>query len=365
MKLPVRIALALALTVLTAIQSQAADILNADEVLPELRGSGIKATVTKLVDPRFEQLSYPEDRYYLDISFGKLTPDQFKDLHARYGGRSQVKYDPKRIYNLLDFLDPAMQAVANQVFVPKNYDTEFYQDYVDKFDDSYAFFAIRKNGIASFTNCWNTTWEILKLRNPGEKHFMLYWPGRETANEVFNNDTHGEIVAEKEVKNGDVLMIEAKQVMLSGATMLQHTALIINSQLVFEKTDSSENDAYRISLRKDVLKKYAEVFNDEERVIEYRRIGGAGKTPLPSEMFPKKEDFFDGHKQLRALTAKKLPDLKIQNMSIGCELGMGGGCDPMAVEAVPTKLVIWSKTGRGILSGDKADLERFQPLKGK
>ncbi len=365
MMLPIRFALALALTVLTASQSRAAEILNADEVLPELRGTGIKATVTKLVDPRFAELSYAEDRYYLDISFGKLNPNQFKDLHARYGGRSQVKYDAKRVYNLLDFLDPAMQAVANQVFLPKHYETDFYHDYVEKFDDSYAFFAIRKNGISSWTNCWNTTWEILKLRNPSEKHFMLYWPGRETANQVFNDDTRGEIVAEKEIQNGDVLMVEAKQIMLSGATMLQHTALIINSQLVFEKTDASENDAYRISLRKDVLKKYEEVFNDEERVIEYRRFGGSGKKPVPSEHFPKTEDFFEGHKQLRALTAKKLPDLKIQNLSIGCELGLGGGCDPLAVEAVPTKLIIWSKTGRGILSGDKADLERFVPLKGK
>lgn len=49
----------------------------------------------------------------VEARFGPLSREQFQALHAEFGGRSEVAYNPVRDYEVVDFLPPALQALVN------------------------------------------------------------------------------------------------------------------------------------------------------------------------------------------------------------------------------------------------------------
>ena len=365
LRLSLAAALTASFTALTAVQ--AAEILDAKKVVPEFVAMGLKPKVTKLVDPRFKELSYDEDKYYLDVRFGKITPEQFKSLKAYFGNVTSVPYVATREYDILDFVQPAMQAVANQTFEPVAYDTEFIMEKVDFSDENQVdefIWGMQKSGLSSFTNCWNTTMEITKLRHPKsdprKTDYVLYWPGRWQANEELKDSKYSDPVKPEALQTGDVLLVKVAE----GADeegMVQHTAIVLTKNLLFEKTDAGDNDPYRISLREDVLAKYKKVFEGSE-IFAYRRFNGAGKEPLPSPKLGIDEKEFKPW-FLKALK-KANPLLKIDHLTSGCETGLGGGCNLTYIEAHPAKVILNPRTGRGILKADQAVLKRFKALKG-
>ncbi|HVH46135.1 MAG TPA: hypothetical protein VM925_27485, partial [Labilithrix sp.] len=68
--------------------------LSFGDVLPELAAQGISGTVRKLTDTRLSESVTPdvsptrfsENRYYLEVSFGKLTRAQFDVIAKVFGG---------------------------------------------------------------------------------------------------------------------------------------------------------------------------------------------------------------------------------------------------------------------------------------
>lgn len=337
--------------------------LKASEVVPEFVAMGLNPEVYKQVDRRQLELYEEEDKYYLEIRFGKLTSDQFDSLKAYFGGFSQVTYSPEREYDLLDFLPPAIQAVANQVFEPVYLSSNGRAGRMGEklgLRENHILFSADKNGMSNFTNCWNTTIEILQnirsLKAGTSSEYMVYWPGRWETNDLLSEDKYSDLIDEREVRTGDVIIFKQRNTEID-FTMIQHTAFVLTSELVFEKTDTSENDAYRISLRRDVQKKF-EKFFEKELIVEHRRFGGPGKRridgpKLPSKLMSKKE---------RQVLAKLFPKVNLDCVVGGCETGLGGGCDYQLSEVHVTKITTNPATGRGILSGDQAVLKRFKPL---
>lgn len=325
---------------------------------------GIQAQVTKKTDPRLKNLEYAEDQYYLEVNLGRLSRTQFDAMKAHFKNVSQVPYNPKKEYDLTDFLHPAIQATVNQVYLPKSYNTEKLFD-VETDDDSMMFIhAARKSGISSSSNCWNTTAEILRLEhegfNPNKSVYRLYWPGRWDANDWFTDEKFSSVVNERAILPGDVLVVKQKNSMMDESYMLQHTAIVLSSSLVFEKTDTSENDPYRISFRRDVEAKYRKVFSDDERLIELRRFTKGGENPFSAPVL----GVHDLTPAGRKLVKKLVPNLPLERLTSGCETGLGGGCDVIINEVHEPKLIINSNTGRGILYGKRDLLDRFVPLKG-
>lgn len=312
---------------------------------------GVKAKINKYYSLQQKKLSDIEDKYFLQVELGYLTPLQFKKIKSHFGNFSKVPYSSKRKYYLVDFLHPAMQATVNQIFKPERNIAP--QDMPA--DESYYLAEIAASGISSYANCWNTTFELVRLlKNKNDNQFQIYWPGRFTATSLIEDKKLSYQVRSSQLEYGDVLAIMLE----SGAGMrsLQHTSLIISDDLVFEKTDSSENDAYRIAYRSDVLKKYKKLL--PRATVMYRRFYNETKLPLADN------GFYSELNEQEKLTLKTFfPNIQVENINVGCDEKLGGACLPEYTEVFNTTVKIYKKTGRGILWGPQKLLKRFEALK--
>ncbi len=324
-----------------------------EETFPEFAQLSIGARVEKKTSSKFDSLYSEQDKYYLSVSLEKLSKPQFDALRAQYGSRSQVPYQPERNYNLSDFLPPSMQAVIDQTFTPVSYsfealnETEEYEHLLES-DSGVDFWALKKNGLGIQTNCWNTTFENLNAILFDKTEYRIYVPARWTADG--DVDLHSEKIKQQDIKLWDMLIVREKSVNDGEIAMLMHTAILINENVVFEKTDSSENDPYRLSLVEDVVAKYQEIFGDR-LVVEYRRA---------TQAFPEQPYLSDPI--ILSIIKKFHPEVNIDTIASGCETGMGGGCDMYHTSVVSTEIITYKKTGRGILRGPKSTLDRFSPL---
>lgn len=341
-------------------------------VLKDFSQFGIQAKAVKLVDPRFRALSEPEDRYYLQVKLGRLTREQYSSMMALYGNKSRVAYDAKKEYDLVDFLHPAIQATVDQVFGFNSYDTSgldgFSEDDTPE-EDMAVIWPMRKNGVSSFSNCWNTTTQILRLQHPSadpnNMSYQIYWPGRWDISDELRSDEISFLVPADQVKAGDALLfsnVSDFTRVVNDLGMVQHTAIVLSDSLLFEKTDSSEDDPYRISFRKDVLTKYQRIF-EKDLQVEYRRYNQPGQATFkPAAAYRLQESLSAGaYQRLKIL----VPSIAALPLVSGCETGMGGGCDVFTTELHDFKVITNPKTGRGIFFGPKPVLDRFFPLKGK
>ena len=333
------------------------------DVENEFKAMGINnVTVTKKYSPRLQNLSYEQDKYFLEVKFGKLTRTQYNRLQEKFGNFSQVPYSPRRSYQLLDFLHPAMQAVANQTFDDQYFSMQGYFDYGDD-EPPMELYMVERNGISSFTNCWNTTLEITKMltsrANLSDQTFNLYWPGRWQTHDLLNNEEFGLEVSREELTYGDTIIVNSIEYAMGGQSyMLRHTAIALTPNLVFEKTDSGENDPYRISLLSDVTEKYAGIFTEEnEMQLVFKRLSDTERSEI---LEPEVGDYFGA--ELRDLVQGHFPQVNLDKLYVGCETRMGGGCDQIISEVHSAKLRIYSRTGRGIFLAPQKVLRRFKGL---
>lgn len=142
----------------------------------------------------------------------------------RYGNYSKVSFNPNQNYELLDFLPPAMQALANKTFQSSNM-------MVSSRNQEISF--IFKNGVSVASNCFNTTFEIIRsLQNKNQelKH-RFFIPDRWNATDLILDAKYGQSVSPSQIKPYDVLYYTAKSHM--GMSTLQHTAIYLSDDLVF------------------------------------------------------------------------------------------------------------------------------------
>ncbi|MBO9667716.1 MAG: hypothetical protein J7501_12990 [Bdellovibrio sp.] len=331
--------------------------LDANTVVPELVALGIQPQVYKIMPPRLQEQDYPEDQYVLQITLGTLTVDQFTKLKSMYGANSFVQYNAQKNYNLIDFLPRAIQATVNTTFTQTGISGLPLGD-VETTDEIHGeIWPFQKNGVSFFTNCWGTTIEVLRSLRSQDivTPYTLAWPARWTADEYFKDDKYSSKVKESAIRFGDVLVVSQKS---DDATMLQHTAFIVNKSIVFEKTDTMDNDPYRLSLRADVISKYKKFFSGEE-AFSYRRFS-SDKEILPTEVALNPNQYFTP--EALKILRETLPEIPFNNLSAGCETGLGGGCDPTITEIHVINVITNPQTGRGVLSGDPNVLKHFRPL---
>jgi len=336
-----------------------------DKVLPELAAKGISGTVKKLVDPRMASSDFinaDENRYYLDVRFARLSQAQFEVVHAFFGGHSKVAFDAAKTYELSDFLHPAMQAVVNQTYTTSSFSgSDLWEHAPDALAGDETFEALAKNGVAIEANCYNTTSELLRMLRPGstETHYNLYIPSRETAQGWFSDAAYSKPIAEADLAFGDVLVVMEKQDGMGGMPYVAHTALAISKELVFEKSNGSADDPFRIALRKDVVKMYERTI---EEVVAYRRFGGEGTKALPRLALPTGEIAAEYKEVLLAAH----PTMKTENVTLSTDFAMGsGGWTVVAQEVQPAEVVINPRTGRGVFKADRSVLARFVALAGR
>lgn len=331
----------------------ATSTVSIQESFPESLNWGLEPKITKEYDARFNELYEEEDRYFLKIDLGILTRDQFQNLKNHFGNKSEVPFSSLKNYQLSDFLPPSVQAVIDQSFNVATYNLDgIHNDpNIDKLlesDSGIDIWALQKNGLYNQINCWNTSFENINTILFNSKDYRLYLPGRWQAQDEIEEKT--KIITVEEAQPWDLIVIRKKSAMDESASELMHTALVINSKIVFEKTDSTDNDPIRLSLLKDVLQKYQRLF-EEDLVVEYRRA----LKPL-GEIHPLEDPI------VLNLIKKYEPKIQFDWIYGGCETGLGGGCDYFLGELIHTKVIVSKKTGRGLLQGPRRALDRFSTL---
>jgi hypothetical protein len=343
--------------------------LQPEEVVPELVALGLRQIVVeKHYHRRLSKLLDHEDRYFLVIRLGRLTKKQFDRVRALYGGYPGIAYERDREYRLKDFMPPVVQALLNKTFRPVKYDLSFlesssYQRKIKRLRkkspdkrDSRLIEGLLWNGLSTETNCWNASVEVLNAIKAGSTTYRVFTPARWEIDFELKHAGQGRRVREEaDIEPWDLLLISTKSP-YTGQVILQHTALLLNRNLVFEKVDSPAEYPYRLSMKRDVLKKYRRALVETFR-SEYRRypegvtlFRNAGIEDKP---WPKLTAKIFGEMQ---------PPVPQRKISVGCDSGKEDSC--ILTFQVVEKLTVVTGPDGGKLRGKGKLLRRFQSLEG-
>ncbi len=178
----------------------------------------------------------------LGFEFGKLSRAQWEQVAIAYAGwRDETitarhattlpPYDPEHHYWLMDFMPPIMQATNRHrfrqekrpVFQPPN------PTPVDA---------------TVLANCWGTLYEILRLKNASlETPIYLMMVDAQTMLRTLKATS----TPAQDPQPGDVLLISHNHMRQhKKQTYLDHAALLIDKNLVFEKAGAGDTVPYRL-----------------------------------------------------------------------------------------------------------------------
>lgn len=209
-----------------------------------------------------------ENRYLLNVSLGKLSATQFnylKSYFALFRGSRTQEFQAEKHYNLSYFLPNAARALLNHRFVTQRTkirslttDEKLHLELEKKYGSQDNFLnyvdqlLTKTGGVHSVTNCWNTALELTK-NIFGQNEFKLYWPGRIQVSDLLQDSKEYFVEVQTPVP-GDLMVVEYTTPDSNGYYYLSHAAVYIQPGIVFEKTDSTDYDPYRLSLIEDTLK---------------------------------------------------------------------------------------------------------------
>ncbi|MES2855066.1 MAG: hypothetical protein V4692_04340, partial [Bdellovibrionota bacterium] len=250
----------------------------------------------KIEMPSSENLGNLES-YTLEVEFGKLTQSQFEALKLFYKSSNIPAWSETRAYGLVDFLPAPIQAVYQKNYLsnrqhldPKH--MKWAHEQVGSRDDV--------NWISKVTNCFSTAYEF--LRN-SKSEFTVFFASEANVNKIFGSRKYSDLVvrvkndeylddskfeaAISTVQPGDLVMIYMNIVeggMIRKA--LAHVGVALDSEIVFEKTNTGSDYPYRVSFLKDSIENLVKDFKVPDEMfpsagkieIVVRRFG---KKPLP------------------------------------------------------------------------------------
>lgn len=299
-------------------------------------------------------------RYVVRIKFDKLTEGQYKLLMDHYGGQGFVPYDPNREFELIDFLPPKMQAYVDHWLIStQQVDARVPQDWQSPYQPEEPI------ATGATMNCWTTSFEMLrewgKPWTSSEGKIAYFGPldaetlltknaGAIDLQQLLPR-THWEIskLAERNLgrKPGDLLHIRTKFSYIGPA----HTALWIDDDLYFEKTNSYSDDPIRLAFYADVVKPYLEQDDPDSPVaMEFLRFK---RNSLPSQ------ESLVGRDPFQRPDLTPLPNDVKQNIIFTLDLGMGGSLKEFSANRILTfPIVRDERTGRATLKGAQ-DMKAF------
>ncbi len=313
---------------------------------------GAPASIKKIEPLMIGENEFEEDRYILRIELGKLSPETFLEIKKIYNNSSNIKYNSSQQYLLSDFLPPFAQAFNNKLFPPSTFD--YNSDLADLFDEAWP---LVKNGAEVSSNCWNTSIEyLMSMFGTSDNEAYLYVADMNDVTIFFN--TNSKIVNESDADIGDVLVISESNNNDVGH-VIQHTAVIVGPNLVFEKTAPDENAPFRISFLSDIKRKFDKLMTDPNWLIP--------KVTFTYHRFDKKNVIRPSLSSLGQLygdpisdelaeeLVKRQPSVKPGDMLQTCFPGIGGGCDPFISVLNKVKLDI-NESGRHQVAEDMKGL---------
>ena len=283
--------------------------LNFAQNAAKLRPDQIKAALWRIDKSNF---------MHTQIEFSGLTEIQFDSLKKFYGSwsiiKSYVPFNKSGNAKLEDFLPPVMQAVVGLKFIQN--------------EELIYSVSQQQIKISTTTNCWGTVWELIRhslrlapispekegfgslsvfyaerdmlkfLRDPQYSSLIKGYDSPEADSDMkpFYNPKRND-----SLKPGDVFIITKKSSQeAEGTEQLVHAAMVLDSDLYFEKTAIQSNAAYRVTRYEDILSLYGISKGFSSRV-EWRRFN-LKPLPSPQEVFSQRNTIKNN---------SKLPDIYV------------------------------------------------------
>jgi hypothetical protein len=267
------------------------------------------------------------DFWTVDVLLGPLSDTQFTEISKHYGGKSNPEYVANKIYSLMDFLPPQIQALEGHVF-------QVQREMIEK--DSPLFQPQLPPGFSQdasvASNCWNALIEILRGKSDSTS---VYWTDQESVLPYLKTDPSystpiveltgaklepGLDEARKAgVKTGDYALIFIKDPE-EKFQILAHVAYVVDDNIYFEKTNGGSNDLYRLNDYSAIFKSWSAMQGGSQALrIEYRRPTGK-VIPSPQDAFSlnhQNSDKFSGN-------VNKISTSDRQKVTLSAVLGMGG-----------------------------------------
>ncbi len=321
----------------------------------------IAGVPTKITTERFEGVKTWLDESALlttRMDFGKLTRAQFDTLHARYGGLSQVPYQPDREYELIDFLPPFLQATVNV-------DVEIPEMQVLRGSEDIGFGATlgEEKKVGATVNCHGLAYPATRAYQGQQDQVDFLYGEMVHMDEMTDDRSLFTKVAEFSADQLDQLaafdlqpgdMIQLHEVSdWARITMLLHSATHVGDGLFFEKPNtegaevdqpelyiSQEETPIRLATLENMIKPVSAAVDGQFRIEVLR-----ASAPLP----PAEEAFQSSMEdEIRRLATSQGKSLQTELVA-ELEQNMGGGIRAEYASALITKKLDIAESGRGQL----------------
>ncbi len=224
----------------------------------------------------------------LSFHFGQISEQDFIFLKNTYSGWSQsqtsVNYEPNKSYQLLDFLPPLIQALNGHRFIPEETVQASQNSYLGKLLSS-----SQKNlKKYLYINCWGLVYEVLRAAINSQAQPSIFLAQGSVMLEQIRNNSYKLLALQEPsefpipgilTKPGDIILITHKS--SAGYEYLDHTVIVIDDGVYFEKAGTGEDVPIRIIDRETLLRIWPPgVFR-----YELRRLHQNASLPHPEEIF--------------------------------------------------------------------------------
>ena len=224
----------------------------------------------------------------LSFHFGQISEQDFIFLKNTYSGWSQsqtsINYEPNKSYQLVDFLPPLIQALNGHRFIP--------EETVQAGQDGYfgELLSSPQTDLKKYLymNCWGIVYEVLRAAVNSQAQPSLFMAQGSVMLEQIRNTSYKLLALQEPSefpipgilsKPGDVILIMHKS--SAGYEYLDHTVIVIDDGVYFEKAGTGEDVPLRIIDRETLLRIWPPgVFR-----YELRRLHQNALLPHPQEIF--------------------------------------------------------------------------------
>lgn len=310
----------------------------------------------------------PESRHGLRIEFPQLTKNQYDLLMERYRGQGLVPFDKNRSYELVDFLPPKLQALVNRgIQTSSEPEPRIPLAWHSPTSIQWGEDKLPLNvGIDS--NCWSMTYEVVRdLGTPiQDLTGMISYFGVADFEEVaWNQKKHQELVEElprtlwtgapsgmrvEKRRLGDVLQIRTN----SFYEGVVHTAVYIDVDLYFEKTNAGKSEPMRLATFSSVVAPYISASGESLPVESMQFVRYKENSLPPPTVFAGKDHF------IRPAPLPPLPSQIADEIVFALDLGGGGALSQLTVRRIKKyKVVQDSETRRAKYLDAEKELFNF------
>lgn len=221
----------------------------------------------------------------VQVSFGKLSVQQFETLRSAFGNRSAVAFDGERSYSVIDFLPPVIQALVNKdIELPKSVTLKGSRClHVLPFDED--------KSVSLSMNCHATAWEAVRSYQGHQADVSIFMGEMITMDDLMTSDVFIHIdtlPADKvadldklDLRPGDVVQFHEKSDMVC-MTSLLHSATYVGGGLYFEKPNTErdgEDSPFRLATQETMTMPVSDAVDGKFEVQVFR----AQKDLKPAE----------------------------------------------------------------------------------